>query len=142
VQGLAFSFSSVSSGLLSWNPAENALRYRVEAIDAVSGQATRATFAGDVTSVTVNGMRAGRTYQFRVVSINDDGATASDWVQVVAGAGLTTACACLSALWWGLFLPRTGPKAPAAVLHAEVPRDRDAADGEAGEQHLQHGVTR
>ena len=91
VQGLAFSFTSVSSGLLTWNAAENALRYRVEVVDAVTGLASRATFGGDVTSVTVSGMRAGRTYQFRIVSLNDDGAAASDWVQVVAGTGLTTA---------------------------------------------------
>lgn len=90
VQGLAFSFTSVSSGLLSWHAAENALRYRVEVVDAVTGLTARATFAGDVTSVTVSGMRAGRTYQFRIVSLNDDGATASDWLQVVAGTGLTS----------------------------------------------------
>lgn len=89
VQGLAFSSTSASSGLLSWKSAENALRYRVEVVDAVTGLASRATFAGDVTSVTVSGMRTGRTYQFRIVSLNDDGATASDWLSVVAGSVLT-----------------------------------------------------
>jgi len=85
VQGLAFQFQSAAVGRLTWNAVDNATLYRVEVIDAVSGARSEALCQGDVTSITARGLRPGRTYLFRVTAANDSGASASDWLAVVAG---------------------------------------------------------
>ncbi|MEI7780492.1 MAG: fibronectin type III domain-containing protein [Planctomycetota bacterium] len=79
-QGVAFTFSSGSSGQLSWNASSGAVGYMVYAIGS-RGRSASAWVDADATSIAVSGLRQGDTYQFRVVAVGDDNSSAaSDYV--------------------------------------------------------------
>jgi hypothetical protein len=63
----------------------------VYAADASGRVQAWTTVDASSTSVSVSGMRTGRSYQFRVVAGNADGTAASDWLTVTAPSGLTSA---------------------------------------------------
>ena len=86
-KNVAFDSTSRSSGTLRWAAAENATGYIVYAIDVANRQRVSAMVDGSTTSITVDGLRAGRSYQFQVVAMNDDSSASSDWVTVVFAGG-------------------------------------------------------
>jgi len=80
-----------SGGTLTWSPVAGATGYMVYAAESgARGQASAWVDAGS-TSISVSGLRSGRSYQFRVAAVNDDGVAASDWLTWAAPAGVTAA---------------------------------------------------
>ena len=94
-QNVSFSQSSATGGTLTWGAVDGATLYRVYAVDAKGGGHASAWVDGGTTSIDVSGLRAGRTYRFRVDAYNDDSSAASDWltftVPAVASAPSTSA---------------------------------------------------
>ncbi|MFM7107704.1 MAG: fibronectin type III domain-containing protein [Planctomycetaceae bacterium] len=86
-QNVAFKSTSSSGGTLSWTAADNATGYMVYAIDVSSRQRAAAWLDAATTSITVGGLRPGRSYQFQVVAMNDDSSAGSD-VLTIAFASL------------------------------------------------------
>jgi len=102
-QSLSFAPSSSSTGTLSWTASAGATGYMVYAVDAGSNRQASAWVAAGSTSITVSGLRPGRSYMFRVVAMNDDGSAASDWLTTAvparvaaatSGSGSSTAVRC------------------------------------------------
>jgi len=90
-QKLSLSLSG-AAGTLAWSPVAGATGYMVYAAETGSRSQASAWVDSGSTSISVSGLRGGRSYQFRVVAVNDDGVSASDWmtwaVPAVLNAGL------------------------------------------------------
>ena len=87
-QNLSFSQSSGSAGTLSWSASAAATGYMVYAADAGGRGLASAWVDAGSTSVSVSGLRAGRSYLLRVVAVNADGSAASDWLSLTVPSGL------------------------------------------------------
>ena len=86
-QNLSFKLAG-GTGTLSWSPVTGATGYMIYAAEVGSRSQASAWVDAGSTTISVSGLRAGRSYQFRVVATNDDGATSSDWLTWSAPAGL------------------------------------------------------
>ena len=79
-----------TAGTLSWSAVPGATGYTVYAVDAGSQTQASARVAAGSTSITVSGLRTGRSYQFRVVATSDDGTASSDWLTWSATASVAS----------------------------------------------------
>jgi len=86
-QGLVFTMSSAGTGTLSWSAVSGATWYLVYAADTSSRGRSSAWVDAATTSIDVSGLRAGRSYQFCVIAVNDSESTASVWL--VTGVAAT-----------------------------------------------------
>lgn len=75
-----------TAGTLSWSAVAGATGYTVYATESGSGTQASARVGAGSTSISVTGLRPGRSYQFRVVAVNDDGVASSDWLTWAAPA--------------------------------------------------------
>jgi len=89
-QNLAFTPAG-TTGTLSWSPVAGATGYMVYAAESGSRNQASAWVDAGSTSISVSGLRAGRSYQFRVVAVNDDGVASSEWMTWATSAGLSAA---------------------------------------------------
>ena len=89
-QNLAFTASG-TTGTLSWSPVAGATGYMVYAAETGGRNPASAWLDAGSTSISVSGLRTGRSYQFLVVAMNDDSVAASDWTTWAAPAGLSAA---------------------------------------------------
>ena len=89
-QNLAFTLAG-TAGTLSWSSVAGATGYMVYAAESGGKNQASAWVDAGSTSISVSGLRAGRSYQFRVVAANDDGVASSEWMTWATPAGLFAA---------------------------------------------------
>jgi len=92
-QGLVLTMASAGAGTLSWSPVSGATWYLVYAADGRGRGQSSAWVDAATTSIDVSGLRAGRSYQFCVVAVNDSESAASSWLVTSVSSGVASAAA-------------------------------------------------